>query len=92
MSEFWELGLEPIAVSAISGTGTGELMEQLMASLPPPKSSESVAAPDAPLAVAIVGRPNVGKSSLLNSLVCLPSYIRIIYLLNLLVAAQHKPE
>ncbi|KAK9916427.1 hypothetical protein WJX75_002446 [Coccomyxa subellipsoidea] len=68
VSEFWELGLEPIAVSAISGTGTGELMEQLMASLPPPKSSESVAAPDAPLAVAIVGRPNVGKSSLLNSL------------------------
>ncbi|EIE26647.1 P-loop containing nucleoside triphosphate hydrolase protein [Coccomyxa subellipsoidea C-169] len=68
VSEFWALGLEPIAVSAISGTGTGELMEQLMASLAPPKSSESVAAPDAPLAVAIIGRPNVGKSSLLNSL------------------------
>ena len=72
VSEFWSLGLAPIAVSAISGTGTGDLMEQLVATLPPPKrrgSDGGGEAPPKPLAVAIVGRPNVGKSSLLNSLV-----------------------
>lgn len=67
-AEFWSLGLEPIAVSAISGTGTGDLMDRLTGSLPPPTPvSGSVSEP--PLPVAIVGRPNVGKSSLLNVLV-----------------------
>lgn len=69
VAEFWELGLDPIAVSAISGTGTGDLMEQLMALLPPPKTSEATESMDKALAVAIIGRPNVGKSSILNSLV-----------------------
>ncbi len=69
VAEFWELGLDPIAVSAISGTGTGDLMEQLMALLPPPKTSEATESTDKALAVAIIGRPNVGKSSILNSLV-----------------------
>ena len=69
VADFWELGLEPIAVSAISGTGTGDLMEQLVALLPPPKTSEASEASDKSLAVAIIGRPNVGKSSILNSLV-----------------------
>ena len=68
-ADFWNLGLEPIAVSAISGSGTGDLMEQLVKSLPPPKSEEHVPEGAEPLAVAIVGRPNVGKSSLLNYLV-----------------------
>lgn len=68
-ADFWALGLEPIALSAISGSGTGELMEQLVHSLPPPKSEEHVPEGAEPLAVAIVGRPNVGKSSLLNSFV-----------------------
>ena len=39
-AEFWGLGLHPIPLSAISGTGTGELMERLMAKLPPPRSAE----------------------------------------------------
>ena len=69
IADFWQLGLEPIAVSAISGTGTGDLMEQLVGMLPPPKSAEEVDASDKALAVAIIGRPNVGKSSILNSLV-----------------------
>ena len=69
IADFWQLGLEPIAVSAISGTGTGDLMEQLVGMLPAPKSAEEVDSSDKALAVAIIGRPNVGKSSILNSLV-----------------------
>ena len=73
--DFWSLGgVEPLAVSAISGTGTGELMDALVKSLPAPELDEKDAEgrfsedDDAPLKIAIVGRPNVGKSSLLNQL------------------------
>ncbi|KAI8466297.1 MAG: P-loop containing nucleoside triphosphate hydrolase protein [Monoraphidium minutum] len=68
-AEFWELGLQPHAVSAISGSGTGELMDAVVRTLPPPRDAPSESADDAPLAVAIVGRPNVGKSSLVNAIV-----------------------
>ena len=67
-SEFWELGVEPKPVSAISGTGTGELLDALVATLPPPRSLEEVEVGEEPLSIAIVGRPNVGKSSLLNAI------------------------
>lgn len=63
--DFYGLGLgEGIAVSALHGTGSGDLLERLVALIP-----ETPAEPDASWAsLAIVGRPNVGKSSILNSL------------------------
>ncbi|KAK9803201.1 hypothetical protein WJX73_002761 [Symbiochloris irregularis] len=72
-ADFWTLGLEPMPVSAISGSGTGDMMDALVKLLPPPRqplaaSGEGSKARE-PIAVAILGRPNVGKSSLLNSLV-----------------------
>ncbi len=62
----WSLGLgEPHAVSALHGRGTGDLLDAAMAKLPT-VSAHGVARPDGPRRVALVGRPNVGKSSLLN--------------------------
>ncbi len=66
-AEFYELGLEPvIPVSAIHDTGIGELMAAVIERLP--ETEEETTAEPA-VNVAIIGRPNVGKSSLLNTIV-----------------------
>lgn len=63
--EFYPLGLgEPVPISAIHGTGTGDLLDQIVAELPVTPEDEE----DESIKIAIVGRPNVGKSSLLNRL------------------------
>lgn len=62
---FYELGLgEPHAISALHGTGTGDLLDHIVQLLP--KVEESTE--DESVKIAIVGKPNVGKSSLLNRL------------------------
>ncbi|MDX2216175.1 MAG: ribosome biogenesis GTPase Der [Oculatellaceae cyanobacterium bins.114] len=65
-AEFWSLGLgEPYAVSGIHGNGTGDLLDQLVTYLPSTNALEETHE----IRVAIIGRPNVGKSSLLNAFV-----------------------
>jgi GTP-binding protein len=62
----WSLGLgEPHTISALHGRGSGDLLDDILAALPPtPPVTEG--GPRGPRRVALVGRPNVGKSSLLN--------------------------
>ena len=65
--EFYELGLgEPTPLSALSGKGSGDLLDVVVATLPPRVESDS---PDVDLRLAVIGRPNVGKSSFVNRLV-----------------------
>jgi GTP-binding protein len=64
----WNLGLgEPRPVSALHGRGSGDLLDAVLAALPE-APEEAFDAPRGPRRIAIVGKPNVGKSSLLNRL------------------------
>lgn len=65
---FFELGLgTPMPVSALHGIGTGDLLDSIVDALPP-EAGETQPADEKEIAIAIIGRPNVGKSSLLNKL------------------------
>lgn len=67
IGELWSLGLgEPIPVSALHGRGAGELLEKIKNNLP--EESKFKDTKKGPVKVAIIGKPNVGKSSLLNKL------------------------
>lgn len=62
--EFYNLGLgEPIQVSSVHGTGTGDLLEEVCKFLPPEDEAEL---DEDVISVAVIGKPNVGKSSLIN--------------------------
>ena len=64
--EFYALGLgEPYAISSMSGSGTGDLMDAIVAALPP---DERDGGEEELPRITIVGRPNVGKSSMTNAL------------------------
>ena len=65
MYQFYELGMgEPYGISALHGTGTGDLLDALVAGLPKTSQAED----EDVVKIAIVGKPNAGKSSLLNQL------------------------
>ncbi len=67
--EFYTLGLgEPITISSIQGTGTGDLLDVIVDALPPEEERPEEEEEEDVVRVAIVGRPNVGKSSLLNAI------------------------
>lgn len=63
--EFWSLGMgDPIPVSSLSGKGSGDLLDVIVSHFPEPAVDEE----DESLRVAVIGKPNVGKSSLINKL------------------------
>ena len=66
--EFYELGFErdPIALSSLHGTGSGDLLDEVVSLLP---SEEERREDDGAVSVAVIGKPNAGKSSLVNRLI-----------------------
>ncbi len=67
--EFYSLGLgDPYPVSAVNGYGTGDLLDEVVAKLPEKEDDEAAGLEDLPK-FAIVGRPNAGKSSIINAFI-----------------------
>jgi GTPase len=67
VAELYGLGLgDPVPVSATQGRGTGDLLDRLVEALPAPDTDRDGDRPRAPR-IAVIGRPNVGKSSLVNA-------------------------
>ena len=66
--EFYELGfeVEPVAVSSVHGSGTGDLLDAVLAALPETSEEEEE---DDSIKVAVIGKPNAGKSSIINKMV-----------------------
>ena len=66
--EFYELGFdrEPVAVSSVHGSGTGDLLDAVLAALPEYSEEEEE---DDSIKVAVIGKPNAGKSSIINKMV-----------------------
>lgn len=68
-AEFWKLGLgEPYSISAMHGRGVGDLLDVALGKLKEAEKASGYLTPSGLRRVALVGRPNVGKSSLLNQL------------------------
>ena len=66
--EFYELGFEcePIAVSSVHGSGTGDLLDAVLDALPEQNETEDE---DEGIKVAVIGKPNAGKSSIINKII-----------------------
>jgi len=65
--EFFELGLDtdPIPLSSLHGSGTGDLLDEIVKNLPPESEEEQK---DDSIKVAVIGKPNAGKSSIINKI------------------------
>ncbi len=68
--EFYSLGVgDPLPISALHGHGTGDLLDEIVALFPDPEELEADEPDDGALSIALIGRPNAGKSSLFNKMI-----------------------